>query len=69
MQGRASAYSGQPGYFRLTFTLRPDYFEVGLARLEDALGLERTQPVSVNQSAEEGVGQVVDMVGCLAMCG
>ncbi|BGP33416.1 hypothetical protein JCM10296v2_005217 [Rhodotorula toruloides] len=66
--GRASAYSGQPGYFRLTFTLRPDYFEVGLARLENALGLERTQPVAVIKDAADKVGQVVDMVGCLAVC-
>ncbi|GAA5915988.1 hypothetical protein JCM6882_003488 [Rhodosporidiobolus microsporus] len=36
---RGSAYCGTPGFFRLTFTLRADYFEIGLRRLEQALGL------------------------------
>ncbi|GAA6059750.1 hypothetical protein JCM10212_001958 [Sporobolomyces blumeae] len=35
---RGSAYSHPvPGFFRLTFTLRPDYFEIGLARFQEAL--------------------------------
>lgn len=33
------AYDGKPGFFRLTFTLRPEYFETGIRRLEMALGL------------------------------
>ncbi|GAA5873855.1 hypothetical protein JCM16303_002611 [Sporobolomyces ruberrimus] len=38
--GRGAAYSYPiPGFFRLTFTLRPDYCKIGLARFEQALGL------------------------------
>lgn len=33
------AYDGKPGFFRLTFTLRPEYFDTGIRRLEEALGL------------------------------
>ncbi|GAA5826939.1 hypothetical protein JCM5353_004772 [Sporobolomyces roseus] len=37
---RGSAYSYPiPGFFRLTFTLRPDYFKIGLKRFESALAL------------------------------
>ncbi|GAA5836757.1 hypothetical protein JCM3766R1_006255 [Sporobolomyces carnicolor] len=40
---RGAAYSYPvPGFFRLTFTLRPDYFAIGLARFERALGLVAT---------------------------
>ncbi|GAA6017441.1 hypothetical protein JCM11491_006660 [Sporobolomyces phaffii] len=42
---RGSAYSNPvPGFFRLTFTLRPDYFKIGLSRFEHALGLDRRSP-------------------------
>ncbi|KAG0658669.1 hypothetical protein C6P46_005665 [Rhodotorula mucilaginosa] len=37
--GRGVAYDGKPGFFRLTFTLRPEYFDTGIRRLEAALGL------------------------------
>ncbi|GAA5933304.1 uncharacterized protein JCM15063_001278 [Sporobolomyces koalae] len=38
---RGTAYSHPvPGFFRLTFTLRPDYLKIGLARFERALGLK-----------------------------
>jgi hypothetical protein len=39
IQGRGVAYDGKPGFFRLTFTLRPEYFDTGIRRLEAALGL------------------------------
>ncbi|GAA5972171.1 hypothetical protein JCM11641_002528 [Rhodosporidiobolus odoratus] len=48
---RGTAYSGTPGFFRLTFTLRPDYFEIGLKRLELALGLSGC-PASGTASSE-----------------
>jgi len=38
---RGAAYSHPaPGYFRLTFTLRRDFFLEGLGRIEKTLGLE-----------------------------
>lgn len=39
IQGRGVAYDGKPGFFRLTFTLRPEYFDTGIRRLAAALGL------------------------------
>jgi len=40
LQARGSAYSYPvAGFFRLTFTLRPDYFKIGLKRFESALAL------------------------------
>lgn len=39
LQARGAAYAHNiAGYFRLTFTLRQDYFELGLLRMEKALG-------------------------------
>ncbi|BGP41492.1 hypothetical protein JCM10449v2_005480 [Rhodotorula kratochvilovae] len=37
--GRGTAYGGEPGWFRLTFTVREDYFAEGLERLGRALML------------------------------
>ncbi|GAA5823567.1 hypothetical protein JCM3770_002787 [Rhodotorula araucariae] len=37
--GRGTAYGGEPGWFRLTFTVREDYFAEGLERLARALAL------------------------------
>lgn len=50
---RGAAYGHtEPGWFRLTFTLRADLFELGLRRLESALALPETVAVSlVRQSS------------------
>lgn len=40
---RGGAYAHTiPGHFRLTFTVRRDFFDLGLARVEKVLGLEST---------------------------
>lgn len=56
-QARGAAYSMPiAGWFRLTFTLRSDYFEIGLQRLETALGLSPTVSVDLVRSMSgEGV--------------
>ncbi|GAA5991186.1 hypothetical protein JCM10908_006577 [Rhodotorula pacifica] len=46
--GRGVAYDGEPGFFRLTFTLRPEYFDTGIKRLEHALGLASDKQTSVH---------------------
>lgn len=44
--GRSGAYSNPiAGHFRLTFTLRRDFFETGLGRIEKVLGLPSTKVV------------------------
>ncbi|GAA5895380.1 uncharacterized protein JCM6883_001487 [Sporobolomyces salmoneus] len=48
---RGSAYSHPtPGFFRLTFTLRPDYFKIGLSRFEQALNLRSNSDAQVESS-------------------
>ncbi|GAA5891126.1 hypothetical protein JCM5296_004900 [Sporobolomyces johnsonii] len=58
---RGTAYSHAiPGFFRLTFTLRPDYFKVGLERFEQALGLAPLTKIELVEVAEDKeVGTVV----------
>lgn len=49
---RGAAYSHpEAGYFRLTFTLRRDFFLEGLRRMEKTLGLRATAPVEVVAAA------------------
>ncbi|GAA5956944.1 hypothetical protein JCM21900_006714 [Sporobolomyces salmonicolor] len=58
---RGTAYSHPiPGFFRLTFTLRPDYFKVGLKRFEQALGLA---PLTKSELAEGAEDKEVGTVG------
>ena len=53
---RGAAYSHpEAGYFRLTFTLRRDYFLEGLRRMEKTLGLEVTATVELVAAGDERV--------------
>ncbi|KPV74217.1 uncharacterized protein RHOBADRAFT_54068 [Rhodotorula graminis WP1] len=58
--GRGSAYGGTPGWFRLTFTVRTDFFEAGLERLSRALEgrARKGEDVEVTLREVEGVGEV-----------
>ncbi|GAA5967423.1 hypothetical protein JCM3765_001871 [Sporobolomyces pararoseus] len=56
---RGSAYSYPiPGFFRLTFTLRPDYFQIGLSRFERALGLASSSSLQDQESMMKRVNLV-----------
>lgn len=58
---RGAAYSHpEAGYFRLTFTLRRDYFLEGLVRIERTLGLEATGRVDLVAEGGRAPAQVVE---------